>query len=276
MTIKAKVEKINPSTAKKWLEELNYEDNRNINEKKVDFLVRQILGKHWIINGATICFDKDGQLLDGQHRLSAISKSKTPCESIVVRGLSIAAYTTIDQGWKRSHAQILGAAGHKWAGTLVGACKFIWILETEHVFIKKRTGEVSIDEVQLVLEFKPEVAAAVALIRTNRLEKLANSSLLAYCAWLFNTVNVEKSTAFFARLADGAGLGTKSPILTLRDKLMRGRREKISWNVKEQFSFVVRAWNAYAQGRTLSILRLKTKGRGGSKEVEVPKVWGWE
>jgi hypothetical protein len=272
----AKLEKITPTTAKKWLKELNYEDNRNINSAKVEFLKRQHLRDHWVINGATICFDTEGQLIDGQHRLSACVESKKGFETFVVRGLNTAAYTTIDQGWKRSHVQVLSAAGHKNAKSLVTACKHVWILETEKVMIKNRIPEISIDEVQLVVEYKPELKHAVALVHDNKLQRMTTGGLLAYLAWMFCKINEEKALEFFARLGDGANLAAKHPILTLRDRLMRAKADSVRFSNEEVFSFVVRAWNAYRLGKNLTILRLKTKSKDGSKVIELPKVSGWK
>ncbi len=272
----AKLQRITPTTAKKWLAELNYEDNRNINERKVQFLARQLESGHWMINGATVCFDVEGQMIDGQHRLSAIVMAKKAAETFVVRNLETAAYTTIDQGWKRSHAQVLGATGVKWAGQVVAACRFIWLFETDGIIMKKKIPETSIDEIVLVLEYKPEITAAVELVMMNKINRLLNGGLAAYAAWHFLKIDNEKATEFFTRLSDGVGLAKGSPILVLRDRLMKGKAEKTSWNSMEVFSFIVRAWNAHHAGKKITVLRLKTRGRGGSKEIELPKIRGFK
>jgi len=272
----AKLERITPTKAKKWLTELNYEDNRNINERKVAFIARQIVGGHWIVNGATICFDVEGNMIDGQHRLQGCVKSKKPIEAFVVRGLQTAAYTTIDQGWKRSHSQIFSAKGEKWAGCLVSACKFIWNYESEGKIIRPRLPEISVDEVEVVLEYKPEIRAAVELVMTSKCQKLATASVMAYAAWIFLQINDEKAIDFFNRIGDGVGLAKGSPMLIIRDKLLKGRKDKTSWNPQEIFSFLVRAWNAHYRSRKITCLRLTTKGRGGSKTIEIPKISGWK
>lgn len=41
----------------------------------------------WKLNGKTICFDRTGRLLNGQHRLSAVVRSGVSLTTVVVRGL---------------------------------------------------------------------------------------------------------------------------------------------------------------------------------------------
>ena len=142
--------------------------------------------------------------------------------------------------------------------------------------MRNRLPEISIDEIQLVLEYKPEIKQAVELIRELQLHKVASGGVLAYCIWLFNQINENKSLEMFNRLADGVGLPKKSPILVLRDRLMKGKRDKTYWNNMEIFSFVVRTWNAFSRNRAMSVLRLTTKSKNGSKIIELPKIAGWK
>ncbi|KKN35654.1 hypothetical protein LCGC14_0781510 [marine sediment metagenome] len=270
----AKVERITPTIAKKWLKDLNYEDNRNINDSKVRFLARQLEAGHWILNGATICFDVEGSMIDGQHRLAAIIMAKKPADTFIVRGLQTEAYTTIDQGWKRSHSQILAASGVKWASQVVSTSKFVWTYESDGVIMKKRVLEISVDEVQLVLEYKPEINEAVKLIMENKLHRLLHGGIAAYTAWHLLKINEAKAIEFFNSLGDGANLKKGHPVLVLRDRLMKGKIEKTMWDNMEVFSFLVRAWNAFMAGKTITCLRLKTKGRGGTKEIQLPKIRG--
>lgn len=271
MNIRAKVERITPSTAKKWLEELNYEDNRNLNESKVAFLSRQITNGHWIINGATICFDIENRLIDGQHRLAACILAKKPIESIVAHGLTTQAYTTIDQGWKRSHAQIFTGKGEKYAVHLVGACRRIWFHQTSGQMIAARRPESSIDELELVMEYHgDEIRPLAEMIISSYCHKLAAGGLLIYCAWLFQQANDEKCIGFFTSLGDGVELRKGSPILCLRDRLQRTKADRVHFNDAQFFSFIARAWNAFYTGKTLSVLRVKQS----DKEIVIPKIRG--
>lgn len=65
----------------------------------------------WVLNGETICFDSNGVLRDGHHRLLAIIESGVTIEVLVVRGVDPAAWYTYDQGKSRSGGDIFQIAG---------------------------------------------------------------------------------------------------------------------------------------------------------------------
>lgn len=50
----------------------------------------------WVLNGETICFDSNGVLRDGHHRLLAIIESGVTIEVLVVRG--VAAFLMLYKG----------------------------------------------------------------------------------------------------------------------------------------------------------------------------------
>jgi hypothetical protein len=79
------VEIISPAEAQAYLD--NNAKHRPIKEKKVLEYMGEMRDGHWRLNGKTICFDRNGRLLNGQHRLSAVVRSGVPLTTVVVRGL---------------------------------------------------------------------------------------------------------------------------------------------------------------------------------------------
>lgn len=79
------VEVISPKEAQAYLD--NNAKHRPIKEKKVAEYMAEMRDGHWKLNGKTICFDKTGRLLNGQHRLSAVARSGVSLTTVVVRGL---------------------------------------------------------------------------------------------------------------------------------------------------------------------------------------------
>ena len=65
---------VTPETAKRWLS-LNTH-NRSFKKHSLEKLVYAIETKQWLNTGDSIKFNGDGQLLDGQHRLMAVVKTK--------------------------------------------------------------------------------------------------------------------------------------------------------------------------------------------------------
>lgn len=80
-----KVEKITPEIAKIYY-------SRVINRQAVKTYIAQMKTGRWVLNGETICFDSNGVLRDGHHRLLAIIESGVTIEVLVVRGVDPAAW----------------------------------------------------------------------------------------------------------------------------------------------------------------------------------------
>lgn len=79
------VEVITPEMAEAYL--ANNFKHRDIKESKVDKYVETLKNGEWRFNGKVITFNKDGVLMNGQHRLSAVVKSGIPIKTLVVRGI---------------------------------------------------------------------------------------------------------------------------------------------------------------------------------------------
>jgi len=77
------LEQITPDKARKYLE--NNKDNRNIREKRVGAIARDIQSGKWEVTHQSVAFDKTGRVIDGQHRLTAIIKADIPVWAYVAR-----------------------------------------------------------------------------------------------------------------------------------------------------------------------------------------------
>lgn len=98
---------VTPELAKAWLEKNTI--NRPLRRTVVDG-IRQAYerGEHRFTHQG-IAFAKTGELLDGQHRLTAISQMPKgfTAQIMVTTGLPAATFEAIDQGLKRSHSDVL-------------------------------------------------------------------------------------------------------------------------------------------------------------------------
>jgi len=87
--------------------------NRPLNRNRVEYLKRSINNGEWKFNGATIVFDADGILRDGQTRLTAFKESKESSFGALIVYLkkgseaATAVQKTIDKGQQRTYAQQL-------------------------------------------------------------------------------------------------------------------------------------------------------------------------
>jgi hypothetical protein len=88
-------------------------DSRNgVNRRKRNWwavaLSKAIRRGEWITTHQGIAFDTEGNLLDGQHRLTAIALSNMPVHTFVFRNVDKRAFSVIDVGIKRSVADVTG------------------------------------------------------------------------------------------------------------------------------------------------------------------------
>jgi hypothetical protein len=79
------IEVIDQEQAKAYLD--NNARHRPIKAKKVFQYMDEMVDGKWRLNGKTITFDRNGRLLNGQHRLTAVLQSGVPLTTLVVRGL---------------------------------------------------------------------------------------------------------------------------------------------------------------------------------------------
>lgn len=102
----ASVIDVTPQLAKMWLE--NNKSNRSIREATVRAYAEDMASGGWQLNGEGIMFDASGNLINGQHRLSAIVRSNCTIPMLVLRNVSASIY---DVGASRSPADILQLEG---------------------------------------------------------------------------------------------------------------------------------------------------------------------
>lgn len=266
--IRTEVKKITPTIAKRWLEEKNYADNRRISRIKVNDLIRQMKQGLWALNAETIKFDVDEKLLDGQHRLTAVVESGVEIESLVVHGLPTEVFTTIDRGYIRSLAQMLSMSGYGHAAHIGSASTYLW----KHLWVGdpgKKCGVISPDEAMAIIEEHSGLKDTVEMY-SNGFRKIVTPGFACFFGYLASRAASRKAEDFMERLASGLAVDTKDPVHILRERIMQGRSANRRWKARELWSMFVRAWNAHYKSQTLTVLRLKQRG----KEVVVPKMLG--
>lgn len=107
--IKAQVETITPEMAENILRKHNV-FNRKIQSKMVNKYATDMRNGDWKLNGEPIQFDDEGNLLNGQHRLMAITVAKVPVELLVVRGVDTGIHV-YDTGKNRTYGDMLALDG---------------------------------------------------------------------------------------------------------------------------------------------------------------------
>ncbi|HET8687537.1 MAG TPA: hypothetical protein VFM18_12870, partial [Methanosarcina sp.] len=109
MSLTIETKTITPELAEVLLEN-NISNNRKLKEKLVKKYVQDILSDNWCISDA-LKFDKNGNLIDGQHRLHAVIAANKAVKFAIVRNYEPEAAQVLDIGCKRTASDIAALQG---------------------------------------------------------------------------------------------------------------------------------------------------------------------
>lgn len=256
-TMTTRVETITPEWAAKIL--AAHDPNRNLRPAHVSRLARAIKDGQWMLTHQGVAFDREGRLLDGQHRLAAVVLAGKPVLMNVTTDADPASFAAVDSGLKRSAADVLHLAGFTGGHQLAAAARLHNQIRV-NPSARTLTSAYSLDNSAI-----PDyVAAHPALLpshsdaRRCSHTRIPISNLTAALTLIRETTGDAYALASFVdRIADGAGLAPGDPRLTLREAALRSRGSggRRGVGAVEQAAYVIKAWNAYRTGRVLPSLR---------------------
>ena len=242
-SVTVEIMRITPAIAQRMLS--RNKRNRPLSEAHVKNLSDSFLAGDMILNGEAIIFDIDEYLLNGQHRLHACIESKTPWDSIVIRGVDPVAFKTIDSGRKRSAADALSMQGESHAANIAAAAQSLIAfvdfggairLTTAHA---RKATPAAVDR---VLAAHPRLRESVYAMRKSKRYDNQHGYLLHY---LFSSVDARLANDFAEVLADGHS-DMRRPFVRLRETLfLNGRRNDMR---QANAAKAVKAFNAERRG----------------------------
>lgn len=233
--------------------------NRNLSDAHVKFLAREITEGRWQENGQPIILDEDGYLIDGQHRLWAVIECQKPIRCLVVRGVHReTALPTIDLNRRtRSFADVItmqSPIGRKidQPKTIQAAVKWLVRYREKKFFLS--LGVVSAGRLQDRLVEEPGIVDSLWAGDSLR-GLMPSTGLSVFAHYLFAQRNPEMADEFVEKLATGADLGVRSPILLLRQKIIDYKVKKERRSMEHMGYIVFRAWLHFEAGLPMGSLR---------------------
>lgn len=246
------IEHISPTMAAQYLAQNTM--NRPVRPAVVRDFAEAIKRGEWKMNGEPIKFASDGRLLDGQHRLNAIIASGVSINAAIIRGLDAAVFDTLDQGKKRTGGDILAIAGEKNTNILAAVLRTIISIEKGGVF-GRNTTTVQIED---ALVRWPSARKWTNEYNGNKAKAFATSCVPAVMTMAAERHGDGPSERFMDGLGSGANLDARSPVLTLRERLIESHTNRIrKLSTVVLCAYTIKAWNAYLKGRPLGLLRFK-------------------
>jgi hypothetical protein len=230
--------------------------NRPLKTKKVAAWVDAMRAGKWRVNVGQVGIDRNGNLVDAQHRLTACVESGIPFDTFVAVGLDPASHETTDIGVKRSGSDALAVAGHAFCHRLASAAGLLWRYRAGKV-----ASKIAPDNETILAVVRGNPALIDAVRSVDRYPKFVNRAVASVAIVVFAEDSPSLSSAFFSQLKKGAGLAEGHPVLALRNRLIAGDTQgaKKTGQV-EQFALMVKAWNAAKARRSVKVLSWKSAG----------------
>lgn len=214
--LSSEVIRITPYQAARWLEK-NHPSNRPMSWRNVEAFANDMRAGAWKLTHQGICFDGDGFLIDGQHRLQAIVNANVAVELLVIKNTAGTFHDPIDRLRPRSVATIMGLAHRD-----VSAFNTLRMLEAGAKLFVPMT-----------------LADADALILRHQdvwedVRKIPNRGLLpgpvvAAVMWAL-PCGKDRASEFLQRCATGEMIGRGNPVFAFRSWRERNKRLD-AWDV---------------------------------------------
>lgn len=250
---------ITPQMAKEWLEKNTR--NRPIIASSVKHYAAQMRNRKWRLTGEAIKFDKEGNLVDGQCRLTACVQSGVSFTSLVVGNVPEEAFNVMDQGSIRTPAHAFGRDGKARYSMLAAAVRLVWILEN-----KKKvqfSGKLTIDESYEILEAHPNLEKSVELATSwyspsMPLPPSVVAGFMSVCSTATKTISL-KSLEFWKAVSTGNDIKAGSPEERLRVTLLNAKLKGEPFHRDTVNALCIKAYNAYIAGETMYKLSYNPK-----------------
>lgn len=269
---------VTPEMASDWLTARRWEHQRAISAAIVAKYLRDMREGRWKVTRQGLTFDTGGYNIDGQHRLRALANADH--ESLIKHYGEPGIYFWIypneptdtfdayDQNFRRTAAHLMH---EPYSAAVAASARLLLAASDQDPWSFPRLSRLTTAEVLQTRQEWPELARymskVVVVSKPTHIPVPEHSVMLAQAA---RTEHAEKISDWLEGIHHGVNMSASDPRLKLRDRFMS------SWlamsgssNRPLRYSLLVKAWNAYAEGRELPVLRW-------ANAEEIPAVTGFE
>lgn len=178
--IQSEIISVTPEMAAKWLAESNVR-NRKLRDDVAQRYARDMLRGEWTVGSDSIAFDVNGALVNGQHRLKAVTIANIPVDMLITKGLPAESIIGIDQGLRRKfednlRMQDINAPSSLLKQRVVPAARALMYMEMSHFTMSSN------EVVWMYKNFKDEFEATDRLtspLRTKSTNRWFHAAILA-------------------------------------------------------------------------------------------------
>lgn len=252
----SKIMKVTPAMAQEFL--LKNLSNRPIRKDRVANWLDQMRKGKWTVNNDGICFDWDGNLLNGQHRLTAVVQYGKPVDMLVLTGLHPDSFANMDNGLMRAAGDALNIAGIDNSNAKAAIIRF-YLQFKKNIWYGASSKKQRIANNE-ILEFakKNEQRVEEVYIFSKKIFKTFKQIPLRYLGalyWLLSDISNESANEFFEKYGTGLDLKERHPVYVLRSKLLVDVNSLKKFNIEIKLYWFILAWNYYRKGQSISKFR---------------------
>ncbi len=269
------IENITPAVASTMLKNRPYQ--RRIRPATVGLYVYQMQKGLWRDTGEAIKIDTEGNLCDGQHRLTAIVESGVSLDMLVVRNIHASAFDAMDQGAPRTPGDTLSRAGFKHADSIAAVCANLRRLDKRTMtFSTGFTHKIPREETRRFAEARRTRLESAVQYATS-IKGLAGASILGTFFYLVEYIDQEKASTFSEGLRTGASLEINSPVLRVRNRLLELRSAtRNGLDICDLFPVLTFGWNKHIRSEEATAIRLPTATRLFLEGAPKPGTIAWD
>lgn len=251
------IEKIDKSTAQKMLES-SFEGQRKIREGWVTRLSEEMTRNTFKLSTDAICII-NGQLANGQHRLSAVVKSGKTIEFLVLRTSDTEVFKVIDCGMKRTLANsVRCSTGIAAMARLIvaiqnDAVSFSGVFHGNTMSYKLNRSEL----IKFIEENETEMTKCFNAVRKKVEDTgLISASMAATFLFVGKKLNEDKCLKFLLGVIDG-----KEPeqAILVHKRLVKNLSSDFRLNPAMVLALMIKAFNFYLMDLPLGVLKFGEK-----------------
>lgn len=237
------------------------EVNRPFKKRWIAALAEDMRSGRWVDDGMPIRISVNGTLVDGQHRLSAVSLSGTTQTLDFRFGVPMEAQDAMDSGVRRSPGDNLAMKGRENTKTLAAAARLVLKIRAGISPAASGAEEITNGITNMaVLEFANNTELMWEATHYGKMLERVGLNPTGVAAWYYiaSELGHDGIVEFCESVRDG-GAPVGDPRTALRN-WAAGRARNRRDVAGTAYVAMVRAWNAHVQGREMAAMKTWKRG----------------
>jgi hypothetical protein len=256
---------VTPEVARTWLAMRSTQ--RPLNARNVARLAKEMTAGRWRESNDCICFSTKGDLINGQHRASAVIASGASVRMDVKRGVPEDSFEVMDVARRRKGGDIVAILGGTHAILKAAIISAVVAYEDGRTVIN--SSWVRLSNTDMAREFEARdgerLHAATAMARGFPTTLGLQPSVVGAVHYIASGIDLSAADLFMSTLKHGQVNGKfNQAAVDLRESLLRrpkGRRDAV-----ENMAVLIKAWNRRDDGKRCRRPAVYVRSTGTQRE----------